>query len=382
MIAKLIEERIDTLENHITWSYIAKKLNLSKSTLSKFKNDGMELSFHYLLELSELLYPKNHINVMSNWCLRFKKPSNVKQALEFLSINRSLEILGDYIEQLEMLSNSSPIINELTDVYKYLLIHQKHPEEKSLLPILEEKSYKKPESNFLLIMCKLYQHHRRNEINDLLELIQDAKKTLVDVKDATMLHRYELRLSEIESALSLFVHCDTAKARVLSEKILKEKRYYCDKFVADSYYRIGMSYMYESPDMCLAYLQKSIERLKSSRLIANANSIENNEVNLVKIYWGLIREASEIKNKPSKAHFLAKNKRVEEAMRVISGLDEKSPFTRYYIGLANEDKDKLIESALTFKEKSNMFYANLPLLSLKKFEGMSEIVRLIKNRGK
>ncbi|MGM0836001.1 MAG: AimR family lysis-lysogeny pheromone receptor [Bacillota bacterium] len=377
MIAHMIEERIDTLDTHITWSYISKKLKLDRSTLSKFKNEGKELGFQSLLELCEILYPQNYNNVMCNWCLFFRRPGNVKLAFEFLSINRDLDGLERYINIFKSTPSTSVLVNELTDVYTHILAHQRNLE----LPSLESISYKKAESSFLLSICKLYKFHKSNDIAAMRRMISETKEKLREIDDKALYNRYDLRISEIESTISLFVDCDTLKTRILCEKILKDSKNYCDKFVGDSYYRMGMSYLYESPDMCLAFLQKAVSKLDASGLFARSTSIKENEINLARIIWGLCSEKDIPKDKPSKAHYFAKLGKSEEANAVIKELPQESAFTKYYNGLANNNANKLIESALTFKDKGQMFYANLPLVLLEQFEGMSEIVRLIKKSG-
>jgi hypothetical protein len=379
MIAALVEERIDSLDNHITWSFIAKKLNLSKSALSKFKNSGNELGFNSTLELCEMLHPNNFVEVMSSWCLKFKKPSNVKLALEFLSINRYLTTLETYIDELNTSNLSSAIIKELADVYSTLLIHQKQEEREDFIEITKQKSYKNVEPRFLKIMSEIYYLHRHSsELGKIISLIQRADEVLLEMEDSSIKDRYIIRLCEMKSIVSLFKSCNPLESREYSERILKEIKYYCDKFAGDSYYRIGMSYFYESPDMCLAYLQKASRKLINAGFTKEADNILINEVELLKIHWDLIENSDELSNKPSKAHFFAKNNKIEEAEVLLKDLDQNSPFTVYYKGLANMDINLLIESALMFKNKSNLFYAELPLRVLEKTNGMSGIIKQIR----
>ena len=370
MLAKMVEERIDTLDNHITWTHIAKKLNLSKGAISKFKNNISELGFLSAFEMCEMLHPSNYIEVMSTWCFYFRKPENVKFALEFLQMNRFKNTLTKYLAILEK-EATSPTIPELIEVYSSLINGN---------PTIDAQNKPKlKEVAFLRKMNDLYRTYNNSPaLSDIIADLSEAEELIKEVSDADLRERYELRVYEIKAVISLFKENDPSKSRTYSEEILRKIHYMCDKLAADSYYRMGMSFLNESPDMCLHFLKKSADTLDKAGFSKEAKNVRDTEIEFVKVHWGLIKSEEEISNPESKAHFHAINNESEKASEYISTLNQESPFTLYYKGAADSNAAFLIESALIFKNRANRFYAELPLRLLENMPGMTGIVMQIR----
>jgi transcriptional regulator with XRE-family HTH domain len=378
MIAKMIEERIDTLDTHVSWADIAKTLNLTKSAISKFKNNGTELGFESLLKLSKLLYHKNYKDVMSEWCTKIRKPSNVKYALEFLSANRKLADLESSIN--ELLAINTDTLNEIAKVYSVILMNHKGEFNEEYINQANSLRPKSKENKVLLSISKVYYYNKIGNISKVIKFLEEAQRNNDVVDDAFLKDIYQHRINEMRSVVLLFNQCDTVEARNYAEKLLNND-FYCDTFKADSYYRIGMSFLFESPDLCVANLQKAADHYRKDGLSHLAEDTEKDSITLAKIHWGLVKDSSDLENISSQTHYEAKYGCKTKAQELSKGLKQTSPFTKYYEGIAKNDSNLLLESLLMFKNNGNRFYAKLPLDVLSQYPALNNVVELILNDG-
>ncbi|MBW3113538.1 AimR family lysis-lysogeny pheromone receptor [Bacillus sp. MCCB 382] len=380
MIAAMVEEKIDTMETHITWAYIAKELNLTPSALSHFRKKKTELNFKSLLKLCKIVFPRKYIDVLADWTLILTKPSNVKVALEFLAANRKIDHLKSFHSKKETFT--SKCTKELIEAYYTMIPHLESSFTSSHLPKITEKQkeVKSQEALVILEICEVYYYSTIGEIGNVVTNLEKVKNRLSLISDSLLNELYMNRIEEVESVVMLYNKADTVKARSLCEKIIKdESGFYCATFLADAYYRIGMSFLFESPDMCLKNLKKAKELYLKDNKEGSAKNIDKNEVTFAKIFWGLkILETDELEDSYT-AFVLAKSDRKEEAIRVIKELNQDSPFTKYYSGIATGNNNELLESLLMFRNKGNYFYAQLPKLLLDECEDMKAIVKLILN---
>jgi hypothetical protein len=378
MIAKMIEEKIDTLDTHISWVDIAKTLNLTKSAISKFKNNGTELGFDSLLKLSKLLYHKNYKDVMSEWCTKIRKPSNVKYALEFLSANRKINHLESSIN--ELLAVKSETLNEIAHVYSVILMNHRGNFNAEYISRANSLKPKIKENKVLLSISKVYYYNKVGNISKVLRYLEEAKIYNNLIEDSFLKEIYQHRIDEMWSVILLFNQCNTVEARSFAEKLLNND-FYCDTFKADSYYRIGMSFLFESPDLCVANLQKAANHYRKDGLHHLADDTEKESITLAKIHWGLVKDSTELENISSKTHYEAKYGNKVKAEELSTRLNQASPFTKYYQGIAKSDGNLLLESLLMFKNNGNMFYSRLPIEALSQYPALTNVVELILNDG-
>jgi hypothetical protein len=378
MIAQMVEERIDTLDTHITWSSIAKELKMTPSAISHFRKKGTELGFGALLKLCKLVFPKNYIDILADWSLNLNKPSNIKYALEFLAANRKIEHIKIFYNNSSRYPSKQ--IKELIYAYFLLTNHLvSFLNSEDLFNIVNlKKKAKLDETLFILEISEAYYYNSINNIDKVAQSLDSLKKILNRIADPLLSKLYTYRVTELESIVLLFNKSETTESRLLSEKIIKsECGFYCASFFADAYYRIGMSFLFESPDMCLANLKKAKEYYLKDKKAKAANNLERNEIAFAKIYWGIdTKEGFELEDSYKTFQLIRKGEN-EQACALVSELDSKSPFTLYYKGLATGDVTALLESLVTFKNKGNYFYAQLPKRALESNTETKNLVKLI-----
>ena len=80
ILYKEIRNKIE--EQGLTSVEVAKKIGVSKQTVSKFISKG-EIGFRCLVRLSYLLFPDNQREVMAKWCLRVNTTESIRKRFEF-----------------------------------------------------------------------------------------------------------------------------------------------------------------------------------------------------------------------------------------------------------------------------------------------------------
>lgn len=377
MIAKMIENTLDDLNEKVTWKEIAEKLNLTPSAISHFRNKGTELSFSSLHIIAKLLYPKKYVDVLANWCNHLTKPQNIKFALEFLANNRKLVDLESLIKQINSSKTSSKLLQELAQIYTLLLTHLRRDIKDGFIHEIKGCNFKTPEANFLKCMCKVYYYNVMSDIKSLTFHNSNAYIIAEEIKDESLREFYLIRAQEMESVSLLFYFNKQVESRSISENIIEKVDLLGDTYLAESYYRIGMSYLFTSPDMCLTFLKRSIKTFSANNRKDRAEQIEKNEYELASVLWDRVSSVETLTNNTSKAFYLSKNGDKEESLRIAKELNEDSPFTKYYVGIAKEDYNILLESLVIFSQRGNLFYANLPYTLLKDFAPLKNVANLL-----
>ncbi|TFI48165.1 hypothetical protein E4O93_08935 [Diaphorobacter sp. DS2] len=226
-------------------------------------------------------------------------------------------------------------------------------------------------------MLKVYYYNDISEIGAMSLHLERAEILLKEVTQEKLVEVYRVRVSEMKSTSALFNHCDVEASRKFSEDIEKNFYFFGAVYEAGHYYRIGMSYFFQQPEICLTYLEKAVQIYRTAGDEENAVALERNEMSIVKVRANLITDVSEIMGTPSEAHYLIAIGKADQAKDVLAKLNQESPFTKYYAGLADRNPFLLLESLKLLLNKGNKFYAKLPLEALKSFPEASGLVNLL-----
>jgi transcriptional regulator with XRE-family HTH domain len=377
VIAAMIEERMDQLDERVTWSELAKKLGVNPGTISHFRNDGNELNFKSLLNLSKFLYKNNYIDVMSEWCLNLKLPKNLKCALEFLSSHRRLDELELLIQTINNEYDSKELRN-WTDLYKILIKHQRNPNDTDYIYELREYFPKSVETKILSSIVEIYYFHRKNEYKNIFEKSVNLPHCFEMIKDEFIRDSFEFRLCEILGYISLYWLADSKKAREYASKIIFKDN--CAVFAVSSYYIMGMSLIFEDYDKCLYYLNKYDELLRKYDWKSYIEDLHNSTIPFINNLWGKTNSSDEISDISEKAHYEAKYGNKETAIELLDNLVEnESALALYYRGIAENDSTILLQSLVKFMKSGNKFFAKLPYELLKSDTKLFKVAELIFN---
>jgi hypothetical protein len=382
-VAEEIRNGLDLLPVGHSHSELGQIVELERSAVSSFLSNSREINFISTLKFAKLLHPRTYIHIVEKWGVFNRKPENVKFTLEFLSANRMLETLKGYITTLKNEEDTSKQILELIELYELMIKYQSEAVvSEDFIDEINGTKALKPEAKFVKEMLKVYYYNDMADVSKLKKHIPKAKSLLKDVSKEALRDVYVVRLYEMESTFLLFGLNDGKAARYVSEKVLNKLIFFGASFEARHYYRVGMSYFYESADMCTINLKKAIATYKNTRGEGTdglANGIRDNELNLANIHWGLVASLDEVKGTNSEAHYYAKEGEFDKSKAVVETLNHESPFTKLYKGMAESNPFLLLESLKNFIDKGNRFYANLPLMALENYPEAKSLANSILN---
>jgi tetratricopeptide (TPR) repeat protein len=377
VVAEEIRNSLDSLSFGYSHEELGKIVELERSAVTKFLSTSREINFMSTLKFAQLIHPRNYINVLQRWATKCRKPENIKFVLEFLSANRMLKALKCYINTIKKEVPSSSI-QDLIPAYELLLKFQSVVSVGvEFLDEIEKLKALKPETKYIKSVLKVYFYNDHHNMKLVEKALDDSFKILKNISKDSLRDIYVVRLYEMESTCNLFKLNNYERTREVSEKILSNLDFFGASYEARHYYRVGMSYFYSSPDMCIANLKKSIKAYRKIESDELAEGIKNNELNLAMVYWGRITSSDDVKGTPSEAHFFAKEGDFNKAKSVINKLNNQSPFTKYYKGVAEDNPFVLLESLKDFINKGNRFYAKLPLEALEKYPQAEGLVKLL-----
>jgi transcriptional regulator with XRE-family HTH domain len=381
MVIAILEEYFDRSAQKITWTEIAKETGVTTSALSHSRNDGTELSFIDYLNLAKiaakLAGERNYINLFSDLCLKFKRPINIKRALEFLSVHRKLDHLERLIDIVKTEYNSKEL-RDWAEIYSIILLYQRDSRNFTYMNQLRGYSPKYLETKILSTMVEIYHFYRENEYKSMLALVKTIEGVLGNIKDKYIQTSISNRLFQILAFTHLYRYADIQKARYYAEKIISSK--YSATLASESYYIMGMTFFFEDCDKCLAYLEKYLKSLEEQGRYELASLIRKNDIPFVQAHWGRKQSYEESVSPAEEAHFEAKWGDKEKALKLVEQAittEGVSPFKLYYKALATGNASLFLESLVLFSKKGNKFFAKLPYEYLKDHPTLNNVAKLL-----
>lgn len=365
-IYTLLENYIDSLDVKITWRQLANKIGIDPSAFSHLKK-GKEIGFTYLLKISQVLAGHKFDTVLKDWCLKLRKPQNIKYALEYLSINRFHEEMLILIDRVENESPSRELLDYVL-IYKILHMHITRQDVGLIEKELRSYSAKNYETSILADIISIYCKHSSREFESMCSLANAVEPSVNDIQDTYIRTCYQVRLKEIQASVYLYNRNDPLTARKYANEVISSN--IGAKFAAHSYYIVGMSYLFEDYDECLNNIieyKKICERLGCYNLV---KIVENNDIPFVKSMWDKHTERPITEDISEIAHYEAKYGNKALALELLDKAIEESGslsgYKLYYKAIAANDKSLFLQSMVCFVNKAgDRFSAQLPYEHLK-----------------
>jgi tetratricopeptide (TPR) repeat protein len=376
-LARLVEESIDMLPYKLTWRKIAQKTGMSHSVFSHFK-EGSEINFKTLFTIAQMVHPDTYHTVIADWSHYVEAPMNVKFALEYMSVNRMFDHAEDKIQQIHDSGTTSKLLIDLTNAYTLLLERQQSEETPSnFIKRIKGLRYKTPEGKFLRQMLFAYYYSDVRCFAVMDDNLSIAEALLDNVNNEDLRELYSLRIKELKAMSLLFNRNRKEEARKLCEEIAQSEILDNPTYRAGAYFRMATSYMFTSFDMTEAFFKKAVRIYRETGRGSVADGVESNEMEFARVLWKKVSDPSQIKDDSNRAFYYASNGMTEEALEVIALLNQESPFTKYYEGLAKNDTNLLLESLVLFIKGGDMVYAELPYIELQKYPQLRGVADIL-----
>jgi transcriptional regulator with XRE-family HTH domain len=364
-IVNSIESAMDMFETKVTWTDIANVAGVSKGTISGFKA-GKELNFNSLWSIARYFSNKMKKDLLKDWCTYLNKPQNIKHAFEFLALNHYINQLETLIKKVRK-EQTNRIILDFADAYEILLMHLKNEEIADIFTRVRKYRPKSEETEVLAALIKIYALDRNREYKTIKSLMNGIEKSINNIEDDYIKSCYKIRLMELESRILLFHENNPEKAREVASKIIFSE--IGARLVSQSYYIIGMSFLYSDYDKCISNILKYREMNYDIGRHDHVELIDNHDIPFIKNYWSKYLHRPETSDISEIAHYEARKGNSGESLTLLEKaieVDGESGFKLYYKGLATNDPNDFMESLIMFVKKGDKFFAQLPYERLKK----------------
>jgi len=346
----------------------AKLLSVTPGNISKFMNKKAEINFVTFLNMIQVLSPEKEFELMQKYVLSCTKPQNVKLSMEYLSRHSLSDLLEKLIDKALTMKNA--LTAEMAELYKFLNEMSNEGFPKSFVKKYFQMQPRDDNSKLLLHLIFSYYLLERAQYNTLFELIEEIDERVETMTDEYLKDSFKTRIFEIYSDAFLTLD-EREKTRCFAQEILNYP-YAGGKVLAKAYHNIGFSYLFESQEKTLYYLNKSVQTYKEHGYIETANWILNTRLLPTENYFSLISE-EQFTKKPNEypmeyAHFLIVKKRYNEALKILEGVPD-NPYKDYIKGLCFPDEKGIVllyKSMLSFERVGNKFSSNLARNELKR----------------
>lgn len=379
VVVASIEEHLDKQGIKMTWQDIAKASGITKSALSHLKS-GTELKFPTLLKIAKYVFKNNYFTVFKDWCLRFNNPMNLRHALEYLAVNKLVNELEELINKIEK-SFPSRELQDWIQAYKIQLMYLRFAPTTDILNAIRQFSPKTTETKILMVIIEVSCKNRLREYNSMAALVEGVDVTIDDIKEEYIKESYQIRIKEVLSYVYIYSYNKPEKARELAFEIISSD--FCATLTAHSYHIVGMSYLFDSYELCLGYIQEYRKALIDLGRLRDAELSLQSDIPFINNVWSKASEQPATSDLSEIAHYEAMMGSKEKALEIINGIIDKhgtSGFSLYYKALATGDLSLFMQSMVYFVTKrGGKYYANLPYKYLKNDPVFAPIAELLLN---
>lgn len=360
----MIEEALDSRETKVTWKDIADAAGLTKGALSNFRK-GAELGYTHLLSIAKFLFEKDHTATFKKWCLNFRRPSNLKYALDYLAVNRQVAELEELIQKINEEQTNKELL-DWANGYSLLAMYLNGEDYAEVLNQIRLYTPKTLEMKVLVVITEVWCRNKMREYGTMNSLVSGLELSIKEIEDEAIRESYEMQLKEALAYVQLYKFNNAELARKYANEIISANL--SAAFDTNASYLLGMSYLFDNYDECLGNILKHRELLKETGRHNEIRIVDNNDVPFIKNVWKKHTEQPKTNDISERAHYEAlvgnKDLAVELVNRSIEE-DEASGFKLYYKALATNEKSLFMESFIFFIKKGDKFFANLPYEHLK-----------------
>lgn len=360
-MTRLVEIIFNELEKrNMSARSLAFAVGVDPATISNLKNrPEIEIKFLNMLAIIRYLFPKDEYRLMEMYIRSICMPKNIQYALEYCSIHR----LQDTLKYLLGLDVQNVVTKEWIRIYSYIYnLETNH----DFIQRLRQERVTTLEMKVFTRIIEIYYYYYKHNYKTFFTLNERLENDINEIEDDFIKDMYSYRLILLY-ANSNFYKGDVEVCRYYAEKGIS---YNIDPFkTANAYLTIGLSYIYESYDQVLSNLIKSKELLMNIGEVEFANDVESKSIAFTKNYWSTDLDTIKTNDISEQAHLYIKLGEKEKAFALLQQIEDKTPFTYYYMGLAldgEEGRRYLYRSIKEFRRQEDFHFILLPIFDLKR----------------
>ncbi|TCT23410.1 hypothetical protein EDD68_107124 [Melghiribacillus thermohalophilus] len=285
-----------------------------------------------------------------------------REGMEFLYWN------GFYDELIKVVQNHKNYTDMLSrqwaEIYEFIYLQKKNRiNESQLLDHLKHFVSDEPEILILKDFMCVYSYYKMKEYDMLGKYIDPISDNLMKVPSIFLRNYFNMRLNEVLFHYHWKMN-ELITARRYAFKVINES--YNEEKKATLYSHLGQTYVFESYETTMKYLNKAYQIANDYQYPHLKNLLKHHTIPFVHAYYGKT-DSIETNDRSEQAHLEIARGNHQAAMDLLDQITKITPFRLYYYGLAKKDRGLLMKAHHAFiTEYKDHFYAQLPLKAIEK----------------
>ncbi|MDC3411806.1 AimR family lysis-lysogeny pheromone receptor [Aquibacillus sp. 3ASR75-11] len=314
-----------------------------------------QMSLHYRDELVMQLTRK--------FTLESESSMVQKEGMEFLYMNGYDDDLRILIQKNFHSMNMAN--NRWAYVYELLLERKRRLRSpRQLIHLVEKVETESPELKCLVGFLRIYCYYDMFEFDMLGNYLEELNESVSEVDNPFMSALLYVRLQQV-----LFIYYWKRNEIIIARKHafrILSRTYNLD-FQLNTHINLALTYTFDSYTQAMNHLNEAVKIAKQCNQKRLLSMIYQQNLPFISAHFGMVDGIAS--DDPSEqAHIEIAKQNFVGASKILDNVSINSPFRKYYLGLAHQDKDILLEAHKDFIEKrSDYFFSKLPLNAIQQF---------------
>ncbi|MFC4558056.1 AimR family lysis-lysogeny pheromone receptor [Virgibacillus kekensis] len=345
-------------------------MGFSKQDLMPETNILLAGNNQFTLEQVMLILRQDHDDqtaekLMRQFCLHSTSKEISKKGMEFLYMNGHYEDLKQLIAK-NMLSEN-PSNRDWARVYQLTMDRKdKRYPPREILRQAERMKTDEMELKLLIEFLKISAYYDLNEYREIGNFLDKHQYLFEMIEDRFLLSFFNMRLYQY-----LFIYFWLGNELIIARKYafrqLNGTRN--PATMASIHVKLGLTYIFDSYFQSMHHTKEALKIAKKHNLPKMIKIIEENNIPFIAAHFKEVDGIS-TPDLSEQAHIEIAKGNLKKADEILSNITIDSPFGIYYLGMARQDKNILLQAYNNFVEKrSDYFFSRLPLKALKEMGG-------------
>ncbi|WP_174614911.1 AimR family lysis-lysogeny pheromone receptor [Virgibacillus ihumii] len=339
-------------------SFNIKTLADSINSLSTKENLTMD---QLDLILSQEYDAETASSLMRKLCLQSTSDDVSKKGMEFLYMHGFFDDLQRLIDKNKASPNESN--RKWAAVYQITIDRKlrRYPPD-VLLNYAESFKTDEPELKCIIEFIKITIYYGLNQFGKLGNFLEKQQDLFKQIDDRFLLSLFNQRLNQNLFGYYL-VRNEVIIARKHAFRVLNQTTN--PKTKVNIHTTLGLSYIYDTYYQGMFHLSEALKIARKHHLESSRKIIEQHNIPFLSAHFKKVENILS-PDKSEQAHIEIAKGNYTKAQDILSEIDINSPFKKYYLGLAKQDRNILLQSYNNFIEKrSDYFFSRLPLNAMK-----------------
>ncbi|KGX84771.1 AimR family lysis-lysogeny pheromone receptor [Pontibacillus marinus] len=328
-----------------------------------FRNNGNESSLYMVYKTLTSQYELNQaLHLVKEFCLSSTSEENQRKSLEFLYSSSFFEDINKMIEHnriSEVLEN-----RQWADIFE-IMINRKR-EHVDPYTILKKMERMKPESQEVEVyktLLTIYSYYDLRETGKGASYFTRLIDQVNAIEDPLMEMYFQERLDDFWFYYH-FYRNELILSRRYGFRLVKNSN---NSFkVCGIHVVLALTYMLEDYDQAMYHCHEAIA-ISDRNGYRFSHSIRELNIPFISAVNG-IYEGIQTSDPVENAHLSIAKGNIDEAVEVLSKIENPSKLQQYYLGKALGDVEILNKVYNEFIKEGHFFFAKLPLMELRKLK--------------